>query len=237
MDSTPPASLRNRTLLLLLIVAIAPSVGTLSALWLWPGVVGGTIYTLCKVVLYGVPAIVAWRTLDRTAVVEGLKRGLKTGPIVFAIASGVVIGGVILLAWNVLLQGTLDVGGLLGVAEESGLQDPAQYLLLAVWFCTGNALLEEFVFRWFVDSRLGIMRVPGVIAVPLSGLIFTAHHILVLAAYFSPGATAIFSLGVFIGGVTWSWSFRRWRSLVPGWISHALVDGAVFLVGWQILFG
>ena len=204
MYSSPPASLRNRTLLLLLIVAIAPSIGALSALWLWPGAVGGTIYTLCKVVLYGVPASVAWRTLDRTVVVEGFKRGLKIGPIVFAIASGVVIGGVILLVWYGLLPGNLPVGSLLAVVDESGLRDPVRYLLMAVWLCTGTALLEAIVFRRLVDSRLRLMRVPGLIAIPRSGLIFTAHHILVLAAYFPAGATAIFSLGVFIGGVTWS---------------------------------
>lgn len=238
MNQAPTAPFhRNSTLVLLCLVAVLPSLGTLAALWLWPGPVGGTLYAICKAGLYLIPAIVAWRTLDRKVIREGIVRGLKSSPLIFGIASGVLIGGVILLAWNWVYRDQLDLSQLETVVDENGLREPVRYVAMAIWFSVGNALLEEFVFRWFVDSRLSLLNVPGVIAIPLSGLIFTAHHILVLAAYFPVGPTVIFSLGVFIGGVIWSWALRRWRSLLPGWISHALVDAAVFLVGWEMLFG
>ena len=40
---------------------------------------------------------------------------------------------------------------------------------------------------------------------------------------------------MFIGGLVWSWTLLRWNSLLPGWISHALVDVAVLVVGASIL--
>ena len=223
--------------MLLLVVAIAPSIGAVSALWLWPGSIGGGIYVACKCILYGIPAVVAWKSVDGRSVLQGIKRGLAPVPLAFALGSAVLFGGVVLLAWNLYFRESLDLSNLKAVVAESGLDRPAAYLLMALWLSTGNALLEEFVFRWFVDSRLRLLGTPIVAAIALSGFIFTAHHILVLAAYFPVGPTIIFSMGIFIGGVCWSLALRRWHSLMPGWISHAFVDMAVFLVGWQMLFG
>ena len=109
------------------------------------------------------------------------------------------------------------------------------FWLFAAWLSLGNSLLEEFVFRWFVDGRLDRLGTPFALALPISGLIFTAHHVIVLAAYFDPLMVLLGSVGVFIGGLTWSWSLRRWGSLLPGWISHAIVDIAIFIVGAHML--
>jgi membrane protease YdiL (CAAX protease family) len=46
---------------------------------------------------------------------------------------------------------------------------------------------------------------------------------------------ALGSAGVFAGGLIWSWSLRRYDSLIPGWISHALVDLAVVIIGASML--
>jgi membrane protease YdiL (CAAX protease family) len=42
---------------------------------------------------------------------------------------------------------------------------------------------------------------------------------------------------VFTGGAIWSWLYVRYRSIWPGYLSHAIVDVAVFAVGWWIIFG
>jgi membrane protease YdiL (CAAX protease family) len=47
----------------------------------------------------------------------------------------------------------------------------------------------------------------------------------------------VLSLGVFVGGLLWSWLLRRHGSLVPGYLSHILVDLAIFVVGASMLFG
>ena len=87
----------------------------------------------------------------------------------------------------------------------------------------------------FVDGRLDRLAIPRFLILPISAFIFTAHHVIVLAAYFDPLMVVLGSCGVFIGGLLWSWSLRRWGSLLPGWISHAIVDIAIFIVGASMI--
>ena len=225
---------KKKTFVLVLIVALAPSLGTLSALWFWPGSVGGTIYAACKIVLYGIPAIIAFRTMRRIDYHSALRRGLKPKALLQGLGSGVLIGALILAIWYLVLDGT-DVSKLLAVVAENGLDDPVKYWLFAAWLCIGNSFLEELTFRWFIDSRLRILGLGTIIALPLSAAIFTLHHVLVLSAYFEPGVVILGSAGVFAGGIIWSCLLMRWKSLVPAWISHALVDLAIFIIGASIL--
>jgi len=47
----------------------------------------------------------------------------------------------------------------------------------------------------------------------------------------------LMSLAVATGGLIWAMLFQRSGSLVPGWISHAIVDAAIFFVGYLLVFG
>ena len=222
---------------LLIPVILAPSLGMLAALWWWPGTFGSAIYGACKLVLYGVPAVVAWQTITRAQVARGVQLGIRPVALFWGIGSGIAIGAVILLGWFGVIRGQLDLGALREVVKANGLDQPARYWAMAIWLSLGNALLEEFVFRWFVDSRLRRLGLGVGVAIPLSALIFTAHHVLVLMAYFPAVETILFSIGVFVGGVLWSWLLRRYESLVPGYVSHMLVDLSIFIVGASMLFG
>ena len=65
------------------------------------------------------------------------------------------------------------------------------------------------------------------------------HHILLLAAYFgwfSP-ATWIFSAAVAVGGAYWAWLYQRSGSLWGPWLSHLVIDAAIFIVGYDLVFG
>ena len=232
-----PLPLRRRALGLLILVILAPSLGTLAALWWWPGSCGSAIYGLCKLVLYGVPTVVAWQTITRAQFVRGLRAGVRPAAILWGIGSGAVIGTVILVGWFGFVSGQLDLAALREVVKANGLDEPGRYWAMAIWLSVGNALLEEFVFRWFVDSRLKQLGLWIGLAIPFSALIFTAHHVLVLMAYFPAVPTILCSLGVFVGGLLWSWLLRRHESLMPGYLSHMLVDLAIFVVGASMLFG
>ena len=71
----------------------------------------------------------------------------------------------------------------------------------------------------------------------VSSLAFTAHHVLVLGFYFGRlwWPTVIFSLAVAIGGVFWAWLYQKSGSLYGPWLSHALVDAALFLIGYDLI--
>ena len=218
-------------LYLLLPVVAAPSIGTLSALWFWPGPIGGAVYAGCKVVLYGLPFLL-WLRMSRSQR-PSFRTDLRgvTGGLV----SGTAIGSLILGLWFLSLADTTDTGPLLAVITENGLGAPVKFWLFAAWLCIGNSLLEEFVFRWFVDGRLRNLGLRIVWILPVSAGIFTLHHIFVLGAYFGPTLTIVGSSGVFIGGVLWSILHLKSSSLMPGWISHAIVDVAIIVVGASML--
>lgn len=220
---------------LLAVVALAPSIGALSALWFWPGTIGAAIYALCKFVLYGTPAVVAWRGRNELQLRSGFRSGFSARAIGFGLASGAAIGGCILAGWWLLLSDHVDLGPMKTVLGESGMTDPVRYWVFALWLIIGNSLLEECVFRWFVDSRLQRLGIGPFLALPISAAIFSVHHVIVLAAYFEWPMIALGSAGVFAGGLIWSWSLRRYDSLIPGWISHALVDLAIVIIGASIL--
>ena len=231
MDQPDKTSRERLELWLLTPVVVAPTVGTLSALWFWPGTIGSIIYAACKATLYGLPFIL-WLKLERRrrpsfrTDLRGMLEGL---------ASGTVIGAFILGLWFLILSETTDTSRLLTVLDENGMGTPIKFWLFAAWLCIGNSLLEEFAFRWFVDGRLRNLGLGWIWVLPISAAIFTLHHVFVLAAYFGTTLTVLGSLGVFIGGVIWSLLHLRTSSLIPGWISHALVDVAIVVVGATML--
>ena len=226
-----PGSRRATHLAVLLPVVLAPTIGTLSALWFWPGAFGSTIYAGCKVVLYGLPLFI-WMRSQRP---QRPSFHMEAKWVLAGFGSGALISAVILALWFLALSESTDTNALILVIKENGLDGPIKFWLFAAWLCLGNSLLEEIVFRWFVDTRLSALGLRWTLVLPISAAIFTLHHIFVLAAYFDVSLTVLGSAGVFIGGVLWSILRLKSGSLIPGWISHALVDLAIILVGASIL--
>ena len=75
-----------------------------------------------------------------------------------------------------------------------------------------------------------------VAAICISSLGFMAHHVILLATFFSWSSpwTYLFSFSVVVGGAGWAWLYERDGSLYGPWISHLFVDAAIFLIGYDI---
>jgi len=61
--------------------------------------------------------------------------------------------------------------------------------------------------------------------------------VILLATYFgwlSPW-TYLLSLGVAVGGIFWAWLYHRSGSLYGPWLSHLLIDAAIFVVGYDLV--
>jgi membrane protease YdiL (CAAX protease family) len=121
--------------------------------------------------------------------------------------------------------------------EEFGVATPAGYVALAGLYVLAHSLLEEYYWRWFVFGRLRKLLRFGPAAL-VSSLAFMSHHVVLLAVYL-PGhfldAVLPASLAVAVGGAVWAWLYERADSVYPSWLSHALVDGALFFIGWDML--
>lgn len=233
-DAAPhPTPTRAQSLWGLLIAAPAPSLGILAGLHLWPGPTGNALYMLGKGVLYLTP-LIWWKLVMRGAsfpVERPPKGSLRVG-----VAVGTVLALLIVGLYALIAHPLVDPAGLHAAAAKSGFDTPMRYLFMAACICIVNALLEEYAFRWFIQGRCRALLgpVPGAI---LGALIFTAHHVFVLMAYFDAPLVWLGSFGVFVGGLLWTWLYERCKSVWPAYVSHILVDIALLSIGGYLLFG
>lgn len=222
----------RRAAIALAIVVPAPTIGALATFWLLPGPLGLAIYALGKALLYGTPAIWSrWVDREPWSLSPARQGGWWMGA-----ATGVAIAAAILVGYAILSAVGFDASALRPALEANGLDHPLRFALAAAWLIVVNALLEEYAFRWFITSRWERVLGPGGRGASLlSALCFTVHHVVVLAAFFSPLAVVVGSAGVFTGGLVWSVLYRRYRSIRPAWLSHAIADIAILAIGWRLL--
>ena len=222
---------RAKDVLALLLSAPAASVAILAAL-AFPGGAGTVVWLGGKAWQVGLPA--AWHLK-----VDGGERlwskpelgGFRVGA-----ALGVGMSVALLGAWFLLGSQHLDRELIRSTMEPYGLLNPWVYLAAFLWWVLFNSVMEEYLFRWFIFSKIEGL-VGGRLAVPLTGLAFTSHHTLAMLVLFPWWANLLASLGIFTGGCVWSWTYLRYRSIWPAYLSHAIVDVTMFAVGGYILFG
>jgi membrane protease YdiL (CAAX protease family) len=120
-------------------------------------------------------------------------------------------------------------------AAGFALDTPAGFFAMGAFYSVAHSLLEEYYWRWFVFGQLRRL-IPVWPAILISSVGFMAHHVVILATYFgwSP-LTVLFSLGVAVAGVVWAWIYQRSGSLWGPWLSHLLVDAAIFIVGYDLI--
>jgi membrane protease YdiL (CAAX protease family) len=194
-------------------------------------------FAIGKAIQALLPALYLWRfERDRLAVTLPTGRGLLAGA-GFAALVGAAIWG--------LYHGWLKHSSLLGdtpvevlrKVQQFGLASPGGYLLLGMFLCVVHSLFEEYYWRWFLFARLK-RHVPALGAASLSGFAFMLHHIIILGVFF-PGRFWLlavpFSICVGVGGAVWAWLYHRSGSLYAAWLSHALIDAAILLVGYDMV--
>ena len=156
---------------------------------------------------------------------RGMIAACVTGSLIF-----VAIGGAYLL----FARSWIDVPHMRQEVQEMDL-GKLKYLGLVAYLIAVNSLLEEYVWRWFVVTRCEAIM-PRWWAVAASGLFFTLHHIIALWVYFDWRIIVLGSLGVCVGGMTWSWLYIRYRNIWAAYVSHVFADVVIFAIGYQLLF-
>ncbi len=195
------------------------------------------VYTAGKAIQFGFPlAWTAWSTgrLPRPSWPE--RRGAGIG-LVFGLA---VLAAALALHGALLGTGVLD-GGVTAAVQAKvaafGVTSPLRFLALGAFYSVVHSGAEEYYWRWFVFGEL--RRAGGAsTALVASSLAFAAHHVIILGAFFgwaSPWTPAL-TLAVAAGGAFWAWLYHRSGSLLGPWLGHALVDAAIFAVGYRLVF-
>ncbi len=117
-----------------------------------------------------------------------------------------------------------------------GMATTRRYLMFSLFVCILHSGLEEYYWRWFVFGHMRrFLSLPA--AIVLSSVAFMLHHIIILGTYlgYTEPATWIFSVGVAIGGAYWAWLYERKDNIWAPWLSHALIDAAIFLIGYDMI--
>jgi hypothetical protein len=231
---TPPSGSPTKAFLALLLLLPVPSLGTAAAMFWWPELtLGKLLFAASKLWLVALPLV--WRLwVDREPLSWSPARNGGFG---IGAALGLAISIVILVAYAIAQKlGAIDASLVAERAAKTGLNTLGTYLVGALYWITLNSVLEEYVWRWFVFRKCEVLF-GGKAGVVVAALGFTAHHVVALAAQFNWPITIIASFGVFIGGATWNWLYLRYRSIWPGYLSHAIVDVAIFVIGYRLIFG
>jgi membrane protease YdiL (CAAX protease family) len=227
-----PADPRLALIALLLLVP-APTLGTLTAMVLMPGsAIGQAIFIGCKVWLFAFPAIWHLGIERRPASWSPARRGGFILGAITGVAISATIGGAYWLGGDALVS----LAPLKAKAEAMGLARPAAFALGAAYWIMINSVLEEYAWRWFCLTQADRLM-PTPLAILAAAGFFTMHHIVALSTYFDPVGVTLCAAGVFAGGALWGWMYHRYRSIWPPYLSHAIVDIAVFAIGAHLLFG
>lgn len=209
----------------------APTIGTAMAMVVAPGPVGQTVFVLAKAWLVLLPvAWFLWIDKGKPSWSKPTHGGFGT-----AVLLGVIIAITIGLAYWALGRHWIDPDHVAAMARQNGIGSVTAYVTMTAYWITINSLLEEYVWRWFVVSKCEVLMGP-IPAIVTSAACFTIHHTVALNAQFDWRVTVLGSLGVFVGGMVWSWLYVRYRSVWPCYICHALVDIPIFVIGYRLIF-
>ncbi len=235
MEAIDQTTLKHKQLALigLVLVAIAPTVSVVTGFALKAGIIGAVVFILTKVWMFGLPAY--WYLK-----IEGGERSFsipQNGGWKVSTLLGIGMIAVIGIAYFILGDLVLRSDDLYGILEPVGLTVPWKLAIAIMFWIFINSVLEEYVFRWFITSKLEQLLGGKWLPILLSAAIFTLHHTIALFFFIDPLGNALASLGVFIGGIIFSWIYVQYRSIWVAWVAHALADVAIFAIAWQMIVG
>ena len=224
---------QHLALLGLILVSIAPTVSVVTGFALKAGVVAIVVFVFTKIWIFGLPAFWHLRIdknpFSRSPALNG-GWGVSAG-------LGIAMSVVIVFAYFLLGESLLSANDLKEILDPFGLTTPWKLMLAILFWVFINSVLEEFVFRWFITSKIEQLVSGKWLPILLSAGVFTVHHTIALWFFIDPLGNFLASLGVFIGGVIFSWIYIEYRSIWVAWVAHAIADVAVFAIAWQMIVG
>ena len=164
-------------------------------------------------------------TLGRS-VVEGLVFGL--------VISALALGLMVTPLGEIIRAGARNVSEKL---QNLGVElTVPSYVLFAAYLSFVNAAMEEYYWRWFIYGNLR-KRMKKWIANVVVAVGFVLHHLIVTLQFFRWEMAIFLCACIGIGSILWGWLYDRQGSVVGAYVCHILIDIAIMLIGYQIVFG
>lgn len=230
---------RPRDLVVTLVALVLPSFITWLYFYQAEGAAAGVqlaVFNVVKIVQFALPAV--WvLAVQRSAVKlrPATSRGAGIGLTFGAIVAVATLA--LYFAW--LRHSPQFSSAAVQIRDKLAgwhIDSPAKFAALGIFYSLIHSLLEEYYWRWFVFGQLRRWTSFHT-AIAISALGFMAHHVLVLGRFFGPASplTWLLSACVAVGGAFWAWLYEKSGSLVGPWLSHMLVDGAIFACGYDVV--
>jgi len=158
----------------------------------------------------------------------------KTNGISAGVVSGLCIGITTLVLYINIFREFIPADMVKEKAASLGFSG-MWFFIFAGFLIFFNAALEEYYWRWFSFSKLRQVIKP-VPAQWLSSFGFAMHHVIVLVIFFGWLWGSLFGLCVGLGGAIWVHHYLKYDSIWPSFISHAIVDASIMLIGFDMIF-
>ena len=196
-----------------------------------------TVFSTLKLIQFSFPVVFAFLICRESIELPvwkkpAMKLGFAFGGLILLLALGMYYG---------ILKGSAPYFHLkfkvLGKVDGFGLNSLWAYAAFATFYSLIHSAMEEYYWRWFVYKRL-TRTIPESLAIVISSLGFMAHHCVLMVVFFgltSPLAY-LFSFAVALGGGFWAWLYGRSGNFLAVWLSHAIVDMALFIIGFDLIF-
>ena len=235
LHENPETLIQKRTIAILglFFVGIAPSISVITGFAFKAGALAVIVFIVTKIWMFGLPAF--WHIY-----IEKQKFSwspVKKGGLGMAFILGLGMMLVVWLAYFILGELMLQPDALKAILNPVGLTVPWKFAAAIVFWVFINSVLEEYVFRWFITSKIEQLVGGKWRSALLSSAVFTLHHSIALIFFLDPLGAVLASLGVFIGGTIFSWLYLEYRSIWIVWITHACADIAIFAIAWKIVIG
>lgn len=204
----------------------------------FPASVQQAVYAIGKIFQFGFPAVYV--------VCLGHGKPRWSRPSTQGVGVGLGFGILVLVAMLLLYYFWLKSGVHVQILQprvvqkikDLGLHSFGKYAATGVFYALVHSLLEEYYWRWFVFGQLR-GRTSVAVSIAISSLGFMAHHVVLLAVFLGWNSPLAYGMagGVGIGGAVWAWIYARSGSLLAPWLSHAVVDAAIFWIGFDLARG
>jgi uncharacterized protein len=225
--------MKIKSITALLLSLPVPTIGVLFGMVLFPGLPAGqVVFMSAKIWILLFPLI--WYFHIEKNKIEKFKCSAN------GILPGVISGGsifvIIVAAFIFIGKDMIDPDQLKKTVFSAGVNNPLRYILLSCYWTLINSLLEEYFWRWFL-VRVCKNIFGSTAAILISAIGFSIHHIIAMQVYFTWNFVLLCTLGIITGGIIWSRLFITYKTIIPGYISHAMADAALFTIGYLIIFG
>ncbi len=225
---------RKLPLALLVACALLPATQTLVSVHLeWFTAITHPAF---KALMIALPLVI-WRW-SRRGRKEVLKQvGWQRTTLLPGVLTGAGLSALVLAAYYFVLPNMIDFGPvaqeLAGKLDSLGMRQ--YYWLMAVVVSVMNASLEEYYWRAFLLGEF-FERIPSrLLACVLCGGLFGLHHVFALLCVGSAGLVALGAGATIVAALVWGYLRVKGYSIFDCYLSHLMVDFAVFWVGYDMI--